>query len=162
MEKMTRRAALTRFSASGIAAALVAIGQRAHAEEQGSGATEPFVVGPFQLGDWFDRAAAKALLDEFAFAKAPDIKVFVAALNASPLFLICTREVANPKTPLFLEKDHDPLLAIAGTPMWSWTQKDTSFTIRVEKMDVGCDTTRNRESPPWHARFGFGCLATHR
>jgi len=146
---MTRRTALTRLSVSGVAAALGAVGQRADAGGQGGDVIERFVVGPFQLAEWFRPDAAKGLLEEYAVANVPDIKDFNTALNASPLFLICSRDVTNPKTPLFPEKNHDPLLAIAGTPIWSWTEKDASFTIRVKKMDVACDTIRNGESPPW-------------
>ena len=142
MKKITRRTALHGISGAGLAALLSA---SVRADEAPAKKSELFVVGPFKLGEWFDKS--KATLEGFFHQGAPERKEIVKSLKECFIYVIDLRIWEDDKKPSFGASDK-PKLVATGKLHHVWKDKKKSFMIQVSELTVAVNHTNYDTSPP--------------
>jgi hypothetical protein len=112
MKTFTRRDALCGLSGSGLAALLPVSPGAVAAADAPAEKRERFVVGPFDLGDWFDQSGVK--LDGLFDVGAPERKEIVKALGKCQAFVIDQRVCKDGKKARFADGKDGPKLVVAG------------------------------------------------
>ncbi|HWG47779.1 MAG TPA: hypothetical protein VN688_33760 [Gemmataceae bacterium] len=144
MRKMTRRAALGGLSGAGFVSLLGTLSPTATADEGKAQRSELFVVGPFNLGDWFRKA--KPRIEGLFNVGSPDRNEIAKSLSKCTLFIIDERVWKDPKKVRFA--DDGPRLVAAGKLHHVWKDNKKAFTIQIGDLKAASDKIDYDAVPP--------------
>lgn len=147
MRKVTRRLALGGLSGASLAAVLGDLPTAPAGEKKPAPRREFFVVGPFSLGDWFQKS--KLRIEGLFNLGAPDGKEIVKSLNECTLYVLDKRVWNDAKKKRFA--DGGPKLVATGKLHHVWKDDGKKFTIHLSELKASSDSI-NYDAVPPHQR----------
>lgn len=145
MRKVTRRSALGGLSGASFTALLGALSSVATADEEAAQRSVFFVIGPFDLGEWFRKS--KQRIEGLFNLGAPDRGEIVKSFSECTLYVIDACVWKDPLKVRFA--DGGPKLVATGKLHHVWKDKEKEFTIQLGKLKASSDRIDYDAVPPF-------------
>jgi len=144
MRKVTRRSALKGLSGAGLVGLLGALPSAAVTNEEPVRRRALFVVGPFNLGDWFRKADLR--IEGLFNLGAPDRGEIAKSLSECTLYVIDEQVGKDPKKLRFAAGG--PKLVATGKLYHLWKDDKKTFAIQISKLKASSDLIDYDAIPP--------------